>query len=425
MVFKPEKMIGAALVASLAAASVAHAGGFARGTADTDILYEDGNFAARAGVAYTMPQRGYETINGESTNDGDYLDSYAVPSAAAKFNITDDLRCAGTYTQPFGAKATYGPDAIQAGLYGTGQGTEYSDFITNEIGLTCGYKFKVGPGNLWLLGGGFVEDISYEEGTYVFANNPALLTVLDLHEDYKPGFRLGAAFEVPEIALRVQAMYRSEVKHNLDGTFTVAPALGNQDFLDTIASDLTPLYTNPDAVGAATLPQSFEIRAQSGVAPGWLVFGSIKWTDWSAFDVLSYTSAIAAVPAVGPVIESEKEFYWKDNWTYSLGVGHKFNDMISGSLSLTYDEGVSTTEDVTKDTITLAGGLQFTVSEMAKIGVGGAISHLQGGSVAAGATCNATPAPTPDCDAGEGNKFAYTLGDDWAYTIGANLLVKF
>ena len=85
MVFKPEKMIGAALVASLAAASVAHAGGFARGTADTDILYEDGNFAARAGVAYTMPQRGYETINGESTNDGDYLDSYAVPSAAAFF----------------------------------------------------------------------------------------------------------------------------------------------------------------------------------------------------------------------------------------------------------------------------------------------------------------------------------------------------
>lgn len=249
-----------------------------------------------------------------------------------------------------------------------------------------------------------MEDISYSEQTFISGVGAANFTTLELKESYTPGYRLGAAYEIPDIALRVQAMYRSGVKHNLNGAFA-APAgllLGGN-----------PVLSNSNAVGSATLPQSFEIKAQSGVAPGWLVFGSVKWTDWSAFDVLTYTSALG-FPA------NRKEFYYKDGWTYSLGVGHKFNEKISGSLSLTYDTGVSTTEDVNKDTITLASGLQVTLSEMVKLSFGGAISHLEGGAVQVAATC-----PGVTCDSGPGNKFAYTVGDDWAYTIGANLLVKF
>src|SRR5690606_12774191 len=96
-------------------------------TADTDIIFEEGNFNMRAGVTLVSPQRGYETITSPlldgtvDTTDGDHVDGYTVPSSAVKFNITDDLRCAGTYTQSFGAGAEYGPQAITAGLIdGTG-----------------------------------------------------------------------------------------------------------------------------------------------------------------------------------------------------------------------------------------------------------------------------------------------------------------
>jgi long-chain fatty acid transport protein len=393
------KTLVAVLAASAAMVSGVQANGFSRGNADTDIIYEDGRFDARLGVVYTTPNRGYETINGAAVTDSDYSDSYAVPTAAAKFNITEDLRCAGTYTQPFGADVSYGPQAIVAGLTADRKGTASMDFVANELGLTCGYKFKAGPGNLWLLGGAFVEDISYHEGTFVGGISvPNNFTTLELKENYQPGYRLGAAYDVPEIALRVQAMYRSEVVHNLDGTFYAPAALAAGS-----------IFSNPSAVGSATLPQSFEIKAQTGVAPGWLVFGSVKWTNWAAFDVLTYTSALGA-PA------NRKEFYFKDGWTYSLGVGHKFNDKLSGSLSLTYDQGVSTTEDVHGDTITLASGVQFNLNEMTKISVGGAISHLQGGSVALSTGAGGI---------GPGHKFAYTVGDDWAYTVGANILVKF
>lgn len=398
MVFKPEKLIGAALVASLAGVGAAHANGFARGTADTDILYENGDFDIRMGAAIVMPQRGYDTVQlgggMVASTDGDYTNTYAVPSAAYKFNFTDNLRCAGTYTQPFGADVSYGPQSILAGQAVSGQGTQYSKFTINEFGMTCGYNMAVGPGRLWILGGVFMEDIHYQEAVSI-ASGPLAGTTgtLDLKEGYVPGYRIGAAYDIPDIALRIQGMYRSEVSHSLNGTF-----------------DSDGSIINPAAVGAATFPQSFELKAQSGVAPGWLVFGSIKWTDWSVFDKLNYT---AAAP-------TSKEFFFKDGWTYSLGVGHQFNDMISGSLSLTYDQGISTTEDVNKDIITLATGLQIKTAENAKLSFGAAVSHLEGGSVAQAAGC-----PGATCGDGPGHKFAYTVGDDWVYTVGGQFVVNF
>ena len=58
------RKISLALVASAVLATAANAGGFGRGTADTDILYDDAAFNVRAGALYVAPQRGYETIGG-------------------------------------------------------------------------------------------------------------------------------------------------------------------------------------------------------------------------------------------------------------------------------------------------------------------------------------------------------------------------
>src|SRR5690606_7595457 len=91
------------LVASAASVGTAGAGGFSRGTADTDLIFEEGNFNLRAGVAVVMPQRGYATVTAPpgavlsggaatpgqtyASTDGKYSDQYAVPTAAVKFNF--------------------------------------------------------------------------------------------------------------------------------------------------------------------------------------------------------------------------------------------------------------------------------------------------------------------------------------------------
>ena len=126
-----------------------------------------------------------------------------------------------------------------------------------------------------------------------------------------------------------------------------------------------------DTVGAGTTPQSIELKIHSGVAEGTLVFGSVKWTDWSVIDTLDYTIA----PGLLNVF-NQNEYFWKDGWTVSAGVARQFNDWLSGSLSLTWDQGVSTSEDLLTDTWTLGTGIQMA-NERGALQFGGALSYLE------------------------------------------------
>ncbi|MGG2475354.1 transporter, partial [Rhizobium sp. BR5] len=40
--------------------------------------------------------------------------------------------------------------------------------------------------------------------------------------------------------------------------------------------------------GSVSMPDSIELKVQSGIAPDWLAFGSVKWTDWSQIQVIPF-----------------------------------------------------------------------------------------------------------------------------------------
>lgn len=368
-----------AAAAFTAFATAAHAGGYARGEADTDILFESGDFIFRAGATYVSPRRTFKTTGGVANNDGVYTNDYWIPSVAAKIGVSENFACALTYTQPFGADATYGPGA-RAAMVGAGK---YSDkgFETNEYGATCDVKFDAGAGKLHLLGGVFLQDFTYDA-----KNEGAGLPAGQFHlkDDGAFGYRIGVAYEITEYALRVSLMYRSKVKHEADE--------GYYDFVN-------PLLPTRDATGYGTLPQSLKLSVQSGVAPGWLVYGSVKWTDWSALDALNYK--IGTTPS--------KDIYnWKDGWTLQAGVAHVFNEKLTGTVNVTWDSGVSTGADIHEDSVSLAAGV------LAKVGpgdlrFGAGITHMSTGSqsVAQGATFNATG------------------GGGWAYGVSGSYKISF
>jgi long-chain fatty acid transport protein len=389
---KGTKTILCGLACATALTGSAMAGGFSRGTADTDILFEDGNFAMRSGVLYVAPQRGYETIGGGAATDGAYSDAYAVPSVAVKMNLHDSVSCAGTYTDAFGASASYGPQAIAIGRAADNTGTITEGFTSSEFGMTCGAHFNAGNGRFWILGGGFLQNFNYSQTVSVapLGNTNATLS---FNDRFRPGYRIGAAYEIPEIALRAQIMYRSAVEHT--------PSSAEGSFVTQAAG-------SSSASGNGTLPRSVELKLQSGIAPEWLAFGSVKWTDWSALQTLNYT--IDGTPLAG---NYQLDYFWRDGWTVTGGIGHAFNDMVSGSLSLTWDKGVSTTEDAHTDTWTLATGLSVK-GDRSEFRFGGAVTHLAGKSIAAD--------PVPG---NPGNSFAYTVGGDWSYALGANFRVSF
>lgn len=370
----------AAIIVVAALSSQARAGGFSLGEADTDILFEDGKAVVRAGVTYVSPQRKYDTIAGQNSPDGRHSDSYFMPSLAIKANVSENFACALTYTQPYGASATYGKLAKLAEATATGNFTNHKEFTTNEYGATCDAKFDVGPGKVHVLGGIFVEDFDYTENT--------LFGTLHLKDDSAFGYRLGLAYDIPEYAMRAQLMYRSKTEHKVDGDFT-------PDALAAVVG-ADPL----NAFGAGTLPQSVKLSLQSGVAAGWLVYGSVTWTQWSVLDSLDYT-----IDVLGP----QKDIYnWKDGWTVQTGVAHSFTDKVAGTINLTWDKGVGNGADIQTDTWTLGAGASVNAGP-GQFVLGAGVSYLTSGSQSVT----------------RGSDYDATAKGDWAYAVTSSYKIAF
>lgn len=382
-----------ALAVTSALTSTAMAGGWNRGEADTDILFEPGTVVSRAGITYVSPRRDYSTVNGATATDDRFSQDYVIPSFAAKWQATENFGCAFTYTQPFGADAEYGPQAVFASLPaalggggGTGTGATRKEFITNEYGATCDVSAQAGKGRLHFLGGVFMQDFEYEAD--VFRGE------LRLQDDAAFGYRLGVAYEIPEYAMRFQLMYRSKVEHDADeGSFTWNPAL--------------PLpfgsFGSQAAFGSGTLPQSLKLSMQTGVAPGWLVYGSIKWTDWSVMDSLDYS-----VGTPGGFVPQQDVYNWRDGWTIQAGVGHAFTETVSGTVNLTWDRGVDTGADIYTDSWTVGAGVSVKAGP-GELRLGGAVSYLTSG------------------EQSRANQATYdaTADADWAYAVSGSYRITF
>src|SRR5690606_21270815 len=88
-------------------AGSAHAGGFSRGTADTDILFEPGKVDFRAGATLVVPSQKFTAPPVAAADPAlvgtNYLEPYVIPSVAGKISFSDNLACAGTYTHSNGA----------------------------------------------------------------------------------------------------------------------------------------------------------------------------------------------------------------------------------------------------------------------------------------------------------------------------------
>ena len=341
-------LLGTAFL-SLVMSGAVYAGGFARGTADTDLLYEDGNFNMRSSVTYVSPTRKFTKNPNPALVGTNYTEDYLVPSAAIKFNFTDNLRCVGTHVQNNGGAVRY--------AFPTISGKTLEEFTTYETAGTCGVSFDAGKGKFWVLGGGYFEQFGYHRENFY---GPLGDARLDL-DGGKTGYRLGVAYEIPEIALRAQVMYRSGTSYGADGMLNapagvLAAALSRQGVPDA----MNPFLAYPGtvqipvpALGVGRLPQSVDLKFQTGIAPGWLAFGQVKWTDWSRTTTLDVRAASNGTPITSDL------FYWRDGWTVTGGVGHKFNDMVSGLASLTWDRGVGTGWDLQSDSYTAAVGLSL------------------------------------------------------------------
>ncbi|MFN4153441.1 MAG: outer membrane protein transport protein [Paracoccaceae bacterium] len=288
----------AAAAAALSAGS-AQAGGFERSATPLGFMFEKGNYAELS-FGSVSPKVSGALIALPSVTTGNVTKRYSTLGLAVKSDINAQISLGVTIDPTFGADVAYP----------TGTGYPIAGSMAKLRGETIALigRYKINE-NMSVHGGlrsvGIGGNVSLSNSGFNFYR-------ANFANDRDVGYLIGAAYEKPEIALRVALTYSSETKHDLEATGFSAFAPGG------IISGSTTVK----------LPQSLTLDFQSGVAADTLVFGSIRWMDWSATR-LDAPDAGSANPLVS---------YDHDTITYNIGVGRRFSDAFSGAISIGYEK---------------------------------------------------------------------------------------
>ncbi|WP_068315200.1 OmpP1/FadL family transporter [Polycladidibacter hongkongensis] len=267
---------------------------------------------------------------------------------SVKAQIVDNVDCMAKLHNPWiiGEKFS----TTWAGRYQI----DSTDADSLGIDATCAYKFALGESNnLRVFGGLRTTTIDYLSTTFVNGTVAAgagipvppgrdyLATIDFSSDDLGVGWRAGAAYEIPEYALRAMISYDSAVDVGLAG--------------DRIfGTSRTP------GTASITLPESVEIALQSGVAPGWLVGVDAKWMNWSRLSSLKvdFANGDYRIRRLG----------YSDGWTVRGFVKHKLSEKFGVGASLTWDKGIG---GAYSDTYAIGSGVSYDLNEKATVSLGG------------------------------------------------------
>ena len=306
-----------------------------------------------------------------NTSVGEMADSYQFAHAALKLQLADQLSFGLIYDQPFGAKATYSTDTAKlpaalpgaaAALQGQGafhngtQGTSV-EVETQNLSMILGFQpnknlnFYAGPvyqtvkGNIQLRGTAY-------GGSATFGGYNA-----DIKETGDIGWLAGAAYQIPEIALKASVTYRSEIKHSTDAKESFS-SLGLFAGLNAIPAKETDITT----------PQSVNLDLQTGIMADTVAFANVRWVNWKDFAVRPYKFGVASTQAAVVASTGKKDgfdlvAYTDDQWSVTTGVGRKLNEHWAGNVSVGWDSGAGnpvTTLGPTEGYWNVGLGLQYS-----------------------------------------------------------------
>lgn len=273
------------LAAALAVgATGAFAGGADRSGQSIAAIFEDGDYVEFS-LGIAMP-----TITGTlgAFESGDIAPTYTQLGFATKTDLSDKFSLGLILDQPFGADVDY----ADAGYPLTGTNAKFSTSaitvlgkynVSERISVYAGPRIVTGSGNVTLV--------------------PPTAYANSYESDMDIGYVIGAAYEIPDIALRAALTYSSATEYAMTG-------------IDIPTATLT-----------AAMPQTVNLEFQTGIAANTLLMASVRWADWSEAHI---TDDLLPAPLT--------EFGNADTFTYSLGIGRKFSEKFSGSASIGYEK---------------------------------------------------------------------------------------
>jgi hypothetical protein len=319
-----------------AGASTAFAGGLDRATFSSAILFEKGTYGE---IAYglTVPK-----VSAAGVPASDVAESFQTVKLGFKMDLNDKFALAFMFNnQPIGADINYQNTPLNGPTLGAAGFIDATSFtllgkakFTDTISAYGGVKYHSAsaPADLDLLG--LVAPLS------------STARVFQQEEEF--GYVAGLAYERPEIALRVALSYESKIEYNFNTLNAAGTSIGNT---------------------TAATPEAWTLEFQSGISkrmPNTLLFGSVRHAVWSDANIF----------VVGAPLTT-----FTDTQAYTIGVGQRFNDYVSGSFAINYeakDKTVSSAFAPTDGILGISTGIQVNVGKGVKIA--GGISYSKRGN---------------------------------------------
>ena len=394
-------------------------------------FFQPGNYF-EAGISVLDPTvKGQEAGTSSTTRKiGDMADDYYFPSAALKLQLTDNVSFGLLYDQPFGANAKYTGDnvfvssptdgvlsaksidgivtkkaieslqeknlpvnaqtiaAAKAQVQSSPQFQQLAGALNaakNYLGSSTGSdstEVKVDTQNISMVFG-FQPNKNLN-----FYAGPVLQTVkgnvslrgeaysvyngydANIKETTGVGWLAGAAYQIPEIALKASLTYRSEIDHDVkikeDLSLLGFPALTS--VLGGLGLDPSKLTAGlaQDKKTKITTPQSVNLDFQTGIMADTVAFANVRWVNWKDFSIQPYKFGVLS-QQVGGLVGRPNGFnlveYSDDQWSVNAGVGRKLSEQWAGNVSVGWDSGAGnpvTTLGPTEGYWNLGVGLQFS-----------------------------------------------------------------
>ena len=305
---------------------------------------QPGNYF-EAGISVLDPTvKGQSTAATGSQNIGDMAGDYHFYNAALKLQLNDYLSFGLIYDQPFGADAEYKDTTL---FTHPTQGNTKAEVDTQNISMIFGIQpiknvnlyaggvYQTVKGDVQLRGAAYSIFGGYAPaglipGTTQSTAVPATIIPgynANIPEDSAAGWLAGAAYQIPEIALKASVTYRSEVKHKVNIAETI--------------------YGVPAALNGSTditTPQSVNLDLQSGIMADTVAFANIRWVNWKDFAIRPYKFGIlsqsaAVVAQTGKTNGFDLVAYTDDQYSVNAGIGRKLNDQWAGNVSVGWDSG--------------------------------------------------------------------------------------
>ena len=233
-------------------------------------------------------------------------------------------------------------DAITAVNGSLGKGATEVEVDIQNLSMIFGFQPTK---NINLYGGGVYQTVK--------GNVSLRGTAYSLYNGYDAkiketggvGWLAGAAFQIPEIALKASVTYRSEIDHDVNATEPFPHLEGALTLLNPAqGAALATAINASNGKTTITTPQSVNLDFQTGVMENTVAFANLRWVNWKDFSIRPHKfGLVSEIAGKIPGIDRPNGFnlveYSDDQISATVGVGRKINDLWAGNVSVGWDSG--------------------------------------------------------------------------------------